>query len=190
MHSAKITAYDAIKAGVLAQEEVEDARRNLSERVFRELYLAEPADSLTLIYSPFGPENVTEAPAYVRDAGEIYVAYDWGFTDPTHVGPYQHRDGALYQFDELVGSGRSEASWVEEIVARITALPGYDGPTLDGWRQVWANQQPWPRPWPDTWPYASAGNRSAVQFRFEFEERGMGGQAPENVRHAVVSGHH
>ena len=188
MHSAKITAYDAIKAGVLAQEEVEDARRNLSERVFRELYLAEPADSLTLIYSPFGPENVTEAPAYVRDAGEIYVAYDWGFTDPTHVGPYQHRDGALYQFDELVGSGRSEASWVEEIVARITALPGYDGPTLDGWRQVWANQQPWPRPWPDTWPYASAGNRSAVQFRFEFEERGMGGQAPENVRHAVTSG--
>ena len=40
-----------------------------------------------------------------------------------------------------------------------------------------------PRPWPDTWPYASA-----VQFRFELEERGMGGQAPENVRHAVVSG--
>ena len=34
MHYAKITAYDAIKAGVLAQEEVEDARRNLSKRVF------------------------------------------------------------------------------------------------------------------------------------------------------------
>ena len=47
MHYARITAYDAIKAGVLTQDEVEDARRNLSERVFRELYLAEPADSLT-----------------------------------------------------------------------------------------------------------------------------------------------
>ena len=140
MHYAKITAYDAIKAGVLAQEEVEDARRNLSERVFRELYLAEPADSLTLIYSPFGPENVTEAAEYVKDTGRIYVGYDWGFTDPTHIGLYQYRDGALYQFDELVGSGRSEASWVEEIVARITALPGYDGPTLDGWRKVWVNQ--------------------------------------------------
>ena len=188
MHYAKITAYDAIKAGVLAQEEVEDARRNLSERVFRELYLAEPADSLTLIYSPFGPENVTEAAAYVRDAGEIYVGYDWGFTDPTHIGLYQYRDGALYQFDELVGSGRSEASWVAEIVARITALPGYDGPTLDGWRKLWSRGRDWPRPWLDTWPYASAGDPSAVQFRSELQERGMGGQAPENVRHAVTSG--
>ena len=164
MHYAKITAYDAIKAGVLTQEEVEDARRNLSERVFCELYLAEPADSLTLIYSPFGPENVTEAAAYVRDT--------------------EYRDGVLYQFDELVGSGRSEESWVEEIVARIAALPGYDGPTLDGWRKVWANQQHWPSPWPD----AAAGDPSAVQFRFELNERGMGGQAPENVRHAVISG--
>ena len=76
MHYAKITAYDAIKAGVLAQEEVEDVRRNLSERVFRELYLAESADSLSLIYSPFGPENVTEAAEYVRDTGQIYVGYD------------------------------------------------------------------------------------------------------------------
>ena len=45
-----------------------------------------------------------------------------------------------------------------------------------------------PRPWPDTWPDASAGDPSAVQFRFELNERGMGGQAPENVRHAVISG--
>ena len=90
------------------------------------------ADSLTLIYSPFGPENVTEAAAYVRDTGQIYVGYDWGFTDPTHIGLYQYRDAALYQFDELVGSGRSEASWVEEIVARITALPAMMGPLSMG----------------------------------------------------------
>ena len=122
---------------MLAQEEVEDARRNLSKRVFRELYLAEPADSLSLIYSPFCTENVTEEAEYVKGTGQIYVGYDWGFTDPTHIGLYQYRDGALYQFDELVGSGRSEASWVEEIVARIAALPGYDGPTLEQWRRVW-----------------------------------------------------
>ena len=164
MHYAKITAYDAIKAGVLTQEEVEDARRNLSERVFRELYLAEPADSLTLIYSPFGPENVTEAAEYVRDTGQIYVGYDWGFTDPTHIELYQYRDGALYQFDELEGSGGSGASWVEGIVARIAALPGYDG------------------------PYASADDPSAVQFRTELKERSISALDPEYVRHAVTSG--
>ena len=188
MHYAKITAYDAIKAGVLAEAEVEDARRNLSERVFRELYLAEPADSLSLIYSPFSTKNVTEDAEFVRDAGQIYVGYDWGFTDPTHIGLYQYRDGVLYQFDELVGSGRSEASWVEEIVARIVALPGYYGPTLDGWREVWARRQPWPSPWPSPWPDASAGDPSAVQFRSELADRGIGGRSPEYVRHAVTSG--
>ena len=85
-HYAKITAYDAIKAGVLAQEEVEDARRNLSERVFRELYLAESADSLTLVYSPFGPRERHRGGRVRKRHGRIYVGYDWGFTDPTHIG--------------------------------------------------------------------------------------------------------
>jgi hypothetical protein len=40
----KLTAYDAVAGGVLAIEEVEDAKRTLPEDVFRELYLAEPSD--------------------------------------------------------------------------------------------------------------------------------------------------
>ena len=65
----------------------------------------------------------------------------------------------------------------------MTALPGYDGPTLDGWRRDWANQQPWPSPWPD-----AAGDPSAVQFHTELKERGISALDPEYVRHAVVSG--
>src|SRR5574340_173745 len=41
---AKITAHDAVKAGILAADEIEDARRSLPESVFRELYEAEPSD--------------------------------------------------------------------------------------------------------------------------------------------------
>ena len=44
MHYAKITAWDAVEAGVLAREEIEDARRILPSNVFEELYLAEPSD--------------------------------------------------------------------------------------------------------------------------------------------------
>jgi len=40
----RITAYDAIKAGILDEEEVESAKEDLPEAVFRELYLAEPSD--------------------------------------------------------------------------------------------------------------------------------------------------
>jgi hypothetical protein len=40
----KLTAYDAVDAGVLDAAEIEDAKAKLPEQVFRELYLAEPSD--------------------------------------------------------------------------------------------------------------------------------------------------
>jgi hypothetical protein len=51
MHYARITAYDAIRAGVLDQAEIDDARAQLPEQVFRELYEAEPSDDEG---NPFG----------------------------------------------------------------------------------------------------------------------------------------
>jgi len=51
MHYARITAYDAIQAGVLAQQEIDDARAQLPAAVFRELYEAEPSDDEG---NPFG----------------------------------------------------------------------------------------------------------------------------------------
>lgn len=51
MHYARITAYDAIQAGVLNQGEIDDARAQLPENVFRELYEAEPSDDEG---NPFG----------------------------------------------------------------------------------------------------------------------------------------
>lgn len=47
----KITAYDAVEAGILTLEEVEQAKRDLPEYVFRELYLAEPNEDGA---NPFG----------------------------------------------------------------------------------------------------------------------------------------
>lgn len=44
MHYAKLTAWDAVEAGVLDAEEIKDARRHLPKNVFRELYLAQPSD--------------------------------------------------------------------------------------------------------------------------------------------------
>jgi hypothetical protein len=51
MSYAKITAYDAVDAGILSEDEIEDARLQLPENVFRELYLAEPSDDEG---NPFG----------------------------------------------------------------------------------------------------------------------------------------
>jgi len=47
----KITAYDAVKEGILALEEVEQAKRDLPDHAFRELYLAESLEDQA---NPFG----------------------------------------------------------------------------------------------------------------------------------------
>ncbi len=51
MAYARITAHDAVAAGVLDAAEIEDAKRQLPEGVFRELYLAEASDDDA---NPFG----------------------------------------------------------------------------------------------------------------------------------------
>ena len=55
MHYARITADDAVAAGVLDAEEIEDAKQTLPERIFRELYYAEPGDDTG---NPFGLEHI------------------------------------------------------------------------------------------------------------------------------------
>lgn len=51
----KITAYDAVEAGILKMEEVEQARKDLPANVFNELYLADASDDGS---NPFGIEPI------------------------------------------------------------------------------------------------------------------------------------
>lgn len=55
MHYSRITADDAVAAGVLDAEEIEDARAILPEKIFRELYYAEPGDDGG---NPFGLDHI------------------------------------------------------------------------------------------------------------------------------------
>lgn len=57
MEFHKIIAADAVAAGVLTQDEIDDARRNLPENAFRELYLAEPSDDGG---NPFGFKAISK----------------------------------------------------------------------------------------------------------------------------------
>jgi phage FluMu gp28-like protein len=51
----KITAYDAVNAGILDLEEIEQAKKDLPEHVFRELYLAEASEDGS---NPFGIDHI------------------------------------------------------------------------------------------------------------------------------------
>jgi hypothetical protein len=54
-HFERITWRDAVEAGVLDEEEIEDARRNLPELIFRELYEAVASDDGG---NPFGEAHI------------------------------------------------------------------------------------------------------------------------------------
>lgn len=53
----KITAYDAANEGLLSFDEIDQAKRDLPESVFKELYLAEPSDDGS---NPFGIQYIDQ----------------------------------------------------------------------------------------------------------------------------------
>lgn len=73
MHYARITAQDAISAGVLDQDEIDDARSQLPETIFRELYEAEPSDDEG---NPFGIQAIR---ACIEPAHLECVPSVWGW---------------------------------------------------------------------------------------------------------------
>ena len=61
----KLTAFDAIEGGILPAEEIDEARRQLPEAVFRELYLAEASDDGS---NPFGAAAISDCIAPMSTA--------------------------------------------------------------------------------------------------------------------------
>ena len=72
MHYQRITAADAIAAGILTQDEIDDAQRMLPEAVYRELYLAEPSDDGG---NPFGLAAIAACVGPMSSADP----YCWGW---------------------------------------------------------------------------------------------------------------
>lgn len=70
---SRLTAYDAVEGGVFPMEELEDARASLPEPVFRELYLALPAEDGDAFFRTDKIQIVTAAPPHLR------LARGWDF---------------------------------------------------------------------------------------------------------------
>lgn len=109
MHYAKITAKDAVLGGVLAQEEIEDARRQLPENVYRELYEAEPSDDEG---NPFGIDAIRACIAPLSEKPANGWGWDLAKSVDWTVGIALDGDGVVCGFE------RFQAPW-EETFARI-----------------------------------------------------------------------
>jgi hypothetical protein len=74
----KILASDAVAAGILADEEIANAKRELPDNVFRELYLAEPSDDGG---NPFGLAAIGRCVAPLAKGPPVV----WGWDLAKHV---------------------------------------------------------------------------------------------------------
>lgn len=112
----KVTAYDAVAAGILNAEEVEQAKRDLPDVVFRELYLAEPADDGG---NPFGIDAIGRCVADTLaepQRGQSYVmGVDLAKSVDWTVCIVMDRQGRVVAFD------RFQSPW-NLTMTRIQAL--------------------------------------------------------------------
>ncbi len=179
-------------AGWRSYDDVMKHFRRVDRDTWLAQYLNKKPNPASLIYPMF--DNVTDDAEYVPGGGPIYIWYDAGFTDNSAFLFVQERERSkerpylhYNQFDEIVGKGKAERSWIRECVKRVMLLPDYDGPSWETWMQIWQGKALWPDPWPTVWPEA-AGDPSAAVMGFEFKEHGIGAQTAKMIGHKVVDG--
>jgi hypothetical protein len=110
----KITAYDAVAAGVLDAAEIENARADLPENVFRELYLAEPSDDGG---NPFGIDAIRAQIAPLSPLPPAWWGWDLAKSVDWTVGIALDKNGDTCRYE------RWQGPW-ETTTARIVALTG------------------------------------------------------------------
>lgn len=141
MHYARITARDAVAAGVIAEGEVEDAKRQLPEAVYRELYEAEPSDDEG---NPFGIDAIRVCIAPLSDAPPVAYGIDLAKSHDWTVVIGLDAQGNVCVFD------RWQAPWEVTIdrilgkVGKILALvdsTGVGDPVLERLQKSGRNYQ-------------------------------------------------
>ena len=113
----KLTAWDAVAAGVLEREEIEDAQDELPDAVFRELYLAEPSDDGG---NPFGFEQIKKVIQPKGFVAGLPQGFGWDLAksiDWTVGLPYD-RGGNI-----TTAEHRWQGPW-ELTIAKIVAITG------------------------------------------------------------------
>lgn len=121
MSYAKITAHDAVDGGVLTDEDIENAQRDLPEDVFRELYLAEPTEDGS---NPFGLAHIAACclpvgqPLPMGSAVPVCYGVDLAKSVDWTVVYGLDRSGSVVRFERWQGT-----PW-DQTIGRISGIIG------------------------------------------------------------------
>jgi len=91
----KLTAEDAIRAGILKKEEIEDARKSLPKGKFMELYYGIPDETSSNKFCYSFRDNDHIGNIKVNHDYPIVLSFDFN-VNPICCGVYQHYDGSIY----------------------------------------------------------------------------------------------
>jgi len=121
-HYAKITWHDAVDAGILDREEIEEARRDLPEAVFRELYEAEPSDDEG---NPFGITHIRHCcDAYEKPYKSNPVSWGWDLARAVDwcVGIALDAQGRVCEFHRFQKPWKETYRTIWDVTGDVPAL--------------------------------------------------------------------
>jgi phage FluMu gp28-like protein len=119
MHYSKITAYDAVDAGILSAGEVEDARAVLPAHVFKELYEAEPSDDQG---NPFGIDAIHACIAPESDEPAAWWGWDLAKSVDWTVGIGLDKHGRVSEFHRFQADWRQTNLRIRSVTESVPAL--------------------------------------------------------------------
>lgn len=135
----KITAYDAAKEGILDIEEIEQAKRDLPDYVFRELYLAEPADDES---NPFGLINIRACYSPLSTSGVVAFGIDLAkYTDWTVIIGLDSLNHVCY-VDRFQNDWGTTQRKIIDVVGRVPAFvdsTGVGDPIVENLQRILPN---------------------------------------------------
>lgn len=114
----KITAHDATKAGILSNDEIEDAQRTLPENVFRELFLAEPSDDGG---NPFGQKHIQECVHPISSNPPVVWGWDLAKSMDWTVGIALDAQNIVCRFVRFQAPWQETIKTIESETGRIKA---------------------------------------------------------------------
>lgn len=117
----KVTAYDAVAEGILTQEEIEQAKRDLPELAFRELYLAEDLEDQA---NPFGVTNIASCVKPISQEPPVCFGVDLAKSVDWTVVVGLDANGDVCVFE------RWQADWTQT-TARVKAIIGNTPANID-----------------------------------------------------------
>lgn len=131
MAYSRLLAYDAVEAGVLAADEVADAKRVLPDAVFKELYLAEPSDDGG---NPFGIRAISECVKPLSNLPPVCWGWDLAKSRDWCVGIALDKNGDVCRFERFQKPWQDTIAYIKKVTGAVPALvdsTGVGDPVLE-----------------------------------------------------------